>query len=60
MTHKFGLTPFPLTVTRTSRLSKKRPHVEVSASESVAAPAHTEDPTRDQNTDAPDAEDDNA
>jgi hypothetical protein len=59
MTHKFGLTPFPLTVTRTSRLSKKRPNVEVSAAESVAAPAHAEEPTRDQNTHAPEAEGDN-
>jgi hypothetical protein len=56
MTHKFGLTPFPLTITRTSRLPRKRLIVEVPAPSAATTPAGPADSALERNTDAPEAE----
>lgn len=56
MTHKFGLTPFPLTITRTSRLPRKRLSVEVPEPSAAAAPVGSAGPAQERNTDAPEAE----
>ena len=56
MTHKFGVTPFPLTVTRTNRLSKRQVDVEVTQREEITSLAQSEDPALDGNSDNPLAE----
>lgn len=61
MTHKFGLTPFPLTITRTSRLPRKRLIVEVPAPSAATTPAATTpvgpaELAQERNTDSPEAE----
>jgi hypothetical protein len=56
MTHKFGLTPFPLTITRTSRLPRKRLNIEAPEPSAAATPAGPTDLAQERNTDAPEAE----
>ena len=56
MTHKFGLTPFPLTITRTSRLPRKRLIVEVPAPSAASTPVVPAELAQERNTDSPEAE----
>ena len=56
MPHKFGLAPFPLTVTRTKRLSPRRISVEVQETEEVLSATQSDDPSRDSNSNTPSTE----
>jgi len=56
MPHKFGLAPFPLTVTRTKRLSPRRISVEVQETEEVLSAVQSDDPNRDSNSNTPSTE----
>ena len=56
MTHKFGLTPFPLTITRTSRLPRKCLIVEVPEPSAATTPVGPAELAQERNTDSPEAE----
>lgn len=56
MTHKFGITPFPLTATRTSRLPRKRLNVEAPELSPAGTTAGPADPIQEQNIDNTEAE----
>jgi hypothetical protein len=56
MTHKFGITPFPLTVTRTNRLSPRRISIEVPETAEVHSAAQSDNPNLDGTGDSPSTE----